>query len=47
MVMLSTLSPHWSLAAGTTGPAARWTAIIVFGLIVVAGLVAAWSLKKD
>jgi hypothetical protein len=46
MVMLSTLSPHWTLAAGTSGPATMWTTIIAFAIIVGAGLVAAWSLKK-
>jgi hypothetical protein len=47
MAMFSTLSPHWTLAAGTTGSGARWTAIIAFSILVVAGLVAAWTLKKD
>lgn len=46
MAMFSTLSPHWTLAAGTTGAGARWTFIIAFSIIVVAGLLAAWSLKK-
>jgi hypothetical protein len=47
MAMLSTLSPHWTLAAGTSGPATLWTTIIAFAVLVVAGLVAAWSLKRD
>jgi hypothetical protein len=47
MAMFSTLSPHWTLAAGTSGSATRWTTIIVFAILVVAGLAAAWTLKKD
>ncbi|HKN40491.1 MAG TPA: hypothetical protein VJ010_02935 [Actinomycetota bacterium] len=46
MVMLSTLSPHWTLAAGTSGSATTWTTIIAFAILLVAGLAAAWSLKK-
>jgi len=47
MAVFSTLSPHWTLAAGTTGPAATWTAIIVAAIIVAAALAATWWLKKD
>ena len=46
MVMLSTLSPHWTLAAGTSGSATMWTTIIAFAILVVAALAAVWSLKK-
>ena len=47
MAMFSTLSPHWTLAAGTSGPATMWTTIIIVAILVVAGLAAAWTLKKD
>ena len=47
MIMLSTLSPHWTMAAGTTGSGTMWTTIIAAAILVVAGLAAAWSLKKD
>jgi hypothetical protein len=47
MAMFSTLSPHWPLAAGTAGSATTWTTIIVVAILLVAGLAAAWSLKKD
>jgi hypothetical protein len=46
MAMFSTLS-HWTLAAGTSGSATRFSTIIVGAILVVAGLVAAWTLKKD
>ena len=46
MAMFSTLSPHWTLAAGTSGSATTWTTIIAFAILLVAGLAAAWSLKK-
>jgi len=46
MVMLSTLSPHWTVAAGTSGSSTMWTNIIIVAVLAVAGLVAAWTLKK-
>jgi hypothetical protein len=46
MALFSTLSPHWTLAAGTSGSATMWTTIIAFAILIVAGLAAAWSLKK-
>jgi hypothetical protein len=47
MAMFSALSPHWTLAAGTSGSATMWTSIIAFAVLLVAALAAAWTLKKD
>ena len=44
MVMLSTLSPHWMLAAGTGNQ--KPMILVVIAIVLVAGIAAMVSLKK-
>lgn len=44
MVMLSTLSPHGTLVAEQ---ASSWPYILVFAVMAVAAVAAAWALKKS